>query len=48
MITEVLAMDTKYKAPADYKPPKKVKKIFIPESDDPFINFVGQIIGPGG
>ena len=48
LITEVLTMDASYIAPPDYKPPKKHKKIFIPETDDPLINFIGQIIGPGG
>jgi len=41
LITEVLTMDTSFIAPPDYKPPKKHKKVFIPESDDPLINFIG-------
>lgn len=43
-------MDPKYKPPPDYKPPKKFMKIFIPDTskEDIFINYIGQIIGPGG
>ena len=48
LITEVIEMDPSFVPPSDYKPPKKHKKIFIPEADDPFINYIGQIIGPGG
>lgn len=39
LITEVIGLDPSFVAPSDYKPPKKHRKIFIP--DDPFINFVG-------
>ena len=50
LILEVLALEPSYKPPADFKPPKKYKKIFIPDTsnDDVFINYIGQIIGPGG
>ena len=50
LVTEVLLMDPKYKPPPDYKPPKKFMKIFIPDTskEDIFINYIGQIIGPGG
>ena len=50
LVTEVLKMDPLYKPPPDYKPPKKHKKIFIPDTsnDDIPINYIGQIIGPGG
>ena len=48
LITEVIQMDPGFVPPSDYKPPKKHKKIYIPEADDPFINYIGQIIGPGG
>jgi splicing factor 1 len=41
LITEVLAMDPTYVAPQDYKPPKKIKKIYIPNPDDPSINYIG-------
>lgn len=46
LITELLQMCEGYVAPSDYKPPKKHVKIFIPESAE--INYIGQIIGPGG
>lgn len=50
LIIEVLAMEPSYKTPPDFKPPKKYKKIFIPDTsnEDVFINYIGQIIGPGG
>jgi splicing factor 1 len=41
-------MDPTYQAPPDYKPPKKHKKVYIPDPDNPSINYIGQIIGPGG
>ena len=41
-------MDPTYTPPPDFKPPKKYRKIPIPENTDVFINYVGQIIGPGG
>lgn len=50
LVTEVLRMDPTYAPPPDYKPPKKHRKIYIPDTsnDDIFINYIGQIIGPGG
>ena len=49
-MAEVIHMDPNYKPPPDYKPPKKSIKIFIPDcsKEDVFINYIGQIIGPGG
>lgn len=41
-------MDPTYTPPPDYKPPKKQKKIYIPEPNNPSLNYIGQIIGPGG
>ena len=41
-------MEPTFIPPNDYKPPKKSKKIFIPKEEDPLINYIGQIIGPGG
>ena len=41
-------MDPSYTPPADFKPPKKYRKVFVPVSKDVYINYVGQIIGPGG
>jgi len=48
LIAEVLVMDPSYMAPPDYKPPKKYKRVYIPDPDNPSINYIGQIIGPGG
>ena len=48
LIDEVIAMDPTYVPPPDYKPPKKQRKIYIPEPNNPSLNYIGQIIGPGG
>ena len=32
----------------DYKPPKKIKKVYIPDSENPACNYIGLIIGPRG
>jgi splicing factor 1 len=48
LIDEVLTIDPSYIPPPDYKPPKKQKKIFVPDPDNPSVNFIGQIIGPSG
>ena len=29
------------KAPPDYKPPKRSKKILIPDPDNPSLNYIG-------
>jgi hypothetical protein len=41
-------MDPTYQPPPDYRPPKKTQKIYIPEPNNPSLNYIGQIIGPGG
>jgi len=46
IIEELIKIDDTYTPPADYKPPKKTKKLFIPESGD--YNFIGLILGPRG
>lgn len=46
IIEELILLDESYVPPNDYKPPKKTKKLFIPESDS--ANFVGIILGPNG
>ncbi len=46
IIEELILLDETYIPPNDYKPPKKTKKLFIPESDS--ANFVGLILGPNG
>lgn len=48
LIDEVLMMDETYVPPGDYKPPKKQKKIYVPDADNPAVNIIGQIIGPSG
>ena len=48
LIDEVLSLDPTYVPPADYKPPKKQKKVYIPDPDNPSINYIGMIIGPSG
>jgi splicing factor 1 len=49
---EVIAMLIKknpaFKPPADYKPPKLYKKLYIPVKEYPGYNFIGLIIGPRG
>jgi len=48
LIEEVCRLDPSYDPPADYKPPKKSKKIPIPDPDNPQANYIGQLIGPRG
>lgn len=39
----------KQKPPPDYKPPKKSRKIYLPETmNEPDSNYIGMIIGPRG
>jgi len=49
-ITMLLALNTVYKPPSDYKPPviRVNDKVMIPQDDHPEINFVGLLIGPRG
>jgi splicing factor 1 len=37
-----------FKPPTDWRPPKKERKVFIPQDDYPGFNFIGLIIGPRG
>jgi splicing factor 1 len=46
IIEELILLDESFIPPSDYKPPKKTKKLLIPESDS--ANFVGLILGPNG
>ncbi|WPT14450.1 Splicing factor-like protein 1 [Picochlorum sp. SENEW3] len=48
MIEELLKRDETFKPPADYRPEKKSRKIFIPYKEYPDANFIGLIIGPRG
>ena len=48
IIEELLKKDETFKPPSDYRPEKKVRKIFIPYKEYPDANFIGLIIGPRG
>lgn len=47
IIESLLKLDSSYVPPPDYRPPKKVKKLYVPDLG-PEYNFVGLILGPGG
>ena len=48
IIEELLRLDNSFIAPADYKPPIKKRRIYLPEEDLQETNYIGLIIGPGG
>ncbi|KAL4439650.1 hypothetical protein ABPG75_002651 [Micractinium tetrahymenae] len=48
LIEQLIQRDPTYKPPADYRPERKWKKIFIPQKDYPGYNFIGLTIGPRG
>jgi splicing factor 1 len=48
LIEELLRRDPAFRAPADFKPEKKMRKLFIPYRQFPDYNFIGLIIGPRG
>jgi len=48
IIEELLKLDNSFIAPADYKPPIKKRKIYLPDADIQETNYIGLIIGPGG
>lgn len=48
VIEDLIKKDPKYKPPADWKPEKKTRKIYIPVKEFPGYNFIGLIIGPRG
>ncbi|EIE23451.1 hypothetical protein COCSUDRAFT_15358 [Coccomyxa subellipsoidea C-169] len=48
LIEELIKTDHTYRPPADYRPAKKHRKVFIPQKDYPGYNFIGLIIGPRG
>ncbi len=48
VIEELLKRDPTYQVPADYKPEKKSRKLYIPYKEYPDYNFIGLIIGPRG
>ncbi|PHT52457.1 hypothetical protein CQW23_06919 [Capsicum baccatum] len=48
IITQIIKQNPNYKPPADYRPPKLHKKLYIPMKEYPGYNFIGLIIGPRG
>lgn len=46
IIEELIVLDDRYIPPSDYKPPKKVKKLYVPQNDS--FNFIGMILGHRG
>ncbi|EFH63198.1 hypothetical protein ARALYDRAFT_475645 [Arabidopsis lyrata subsp. lyrata] len=48
IIAQIIKKNPAFKPPADYRPPKLHKKLFIPMKEFPGYNFIGLIIGPRG
>lgn len=48
LIEQLMKRCPSFKPPADWRPPKKERKVFIPQEDYPGFNFIGLIIGPRG
>ncbi|CAA7028047.1 unnamed protein product [Microthlaspi erraticum] len=48
IISQIINKNPAFKPPADYRPPKLQKKLFIPDKEFPGYGFVGLIIGPRG
>ncbi|XP_059645492.1 splicing factor-like protein 1 [Cornus florida] len=48
IISQILKRNPAFKPPADYRPPKLNKKLYIPMKEYPGYNFIGLIIGPRG
>ncbi|KAF6175439.1 hypothetical protein GIB67_036530 [Kingdonia uniflora] len=48
IITQLIKRNPAFKPPADYRPPKLHKKLYIPMKEYPGYNFIGLIIGPRG
>jgi len=48
LIEECIKLDPNFVTPSDYKPPKKSKKIPLPDVDESDHNYIGLIIGPRG
>ncbi|KAK4363480.1 hypothetical protein RND71_018721 [Anisodus tanguticus] len=48
IISEIIKKNPAFKPPADYRPPKLQKKLYIPMKEYPGYNFIGLIIGPRG
>ncbi|KAL6140930.1 hypothetical protein ACLB2K_059222 [Fragaria x ananassa] len=48
IIAQIIKRNPTFKPPADYRPPKIHKKLYIPLKEYPGYNFIGLIIGPRG
>lgn len=48
IIEQLIKEDPAFKPPNDYRPEKRVRKIYIPYKEHPDANFIGLIIGPRG
>lgn len=49
LVEQITAHMPSYKPPLDYRRPTRfTTRVFIPQSDYPGVNFVGQILGPRG
>ena len=48
IIAQIIKRNPAFKPPADYRPPKLNKKLYIPMKEYPGYNFIGLIIGPRG
>ena len=48
LIEDCRRMDVGFMTPYDWKNLKRTKKVFIPEYDDPELNYVSILLGPGG
>ncbi|KAF9617517.1 hypothetical protein IFM89_036721 [Coptis chinensis] len=48
IISQLVKKNPSFKPPADYRPPKLQKKLYIPMKEYPGYNFIGLIIGPRG
>ncbi|RAL51359.1 hypothetical protein DM860_010861 [Cuscuta australis] len=48
IISQMIKKNPAFKPPADYRPPKLQKKLYIPVKEYPGYNFIGLIIGPRG
>ncbi|KAG6503789.1 splicing factor-like protein 1 [Zingiber officinale] len=48
IISQLIQRNPAFRPPADYRPPKLQKKLYIPMKEYPGYNFIGLIIGPRG
>lgn len=48
IISKLIQKNPAFRPPADYRPPKLHKKLYIPMKEYPGYNFIGLIIGPRG